>query len=75
MKKSDILKILGQISDDADIVFLDEEGNYSESIGLIEERILGKFSTPKYPEVSFYASYRHYDNWILLYDRKCAILG
>lgn len=75
MTKSDLLKLLETIPDDADIVFLDGEGNYEDEVKVLEERVLGRFSLPLFPENSFYASYRHYDHGIFLYDKRCVILG
>ncbi len=75
MNKSDLLKILEQIPDDADIVFLDGEGGFLDGVEIVGEKILGRFTHSKFPETNFYATHRHYENWVFLYARKCAILG
>lgn len=75
MKKSDLLRLIESIPDDADIVYLDDEGNFVDSLEIIDERVLGRFTAFHSQEISFYANYRHYDNWKHLYDQKCVILG
>lgn len=75
MKKKDLLRLIESIPDGNDIVFLDDEGNYGDSIEFIESRILGRFRHRRFPEITFYATYQHYDTWEFLHETPCTILG